>query len=217
MAWDFGTDAVLRLQIDVSRATGEMSQSLQLAPYDAYYYPFNASTDYQMYDTTITKWNSYRGGEFQQAVSALTYVPNNVYTNTSGDYNPYAMEWYANTNDRENGYIAWVANGVRSWTVHASAIRANPISEVGDRIIPEEPMYIILNFGMSNNFQSVTFNQLNFPNEMHIGESGSAARACDYELMVCVGRLYPRLHQGRLGHGRLQPGRLPDGGIHCRP
>lgn len=157
------------MQIEVSLATGEMSQSLQLAPYDAGYYPFNTTADYQIYDPTITKMNSYRGGTFQQAVSALTYVPNSVYQNTSGDFNTYAMEWYADTNNRENGYIAWVANGIRSWTVGASAIRANPLTEIGDRIIPEEPMYIILNFGMSNNFQSVVFTQLNFPNEMHIG------------------------------------------------
>ncbi|KAI5452688.1 hypothetical protein NCC49_000437 [Naganishia albida] len=159
---------VIEAQIEVSLATGEMSQSLQLAPYDAGYYPFNTTADYQIYDPTITKINSYRGGTFQQAVSALTYVPNSVYQNTSGDFNTYAMEWYADTNNRENGYIAWVANGIRSWTVGASAIRANPLTEIGDRIIPEEPMYIILNFGMSNNFQSVVFTQLNFPNEMHI-------------------------------------------------
>ncbi|KAJ9101837.1 hypothetical protein QFC21_003177 [Naganishia friedmannii] len=159
---------VIEAQIEVSLATGEMSQSLQLAPYDAGYWPFNSTADAKIYDPTITKWNSYRGGTFQQAVSALTYVPNNVYQNTTGDFNTYGLEWYADTNDRENGYIAWVANGVRSWTVHASSIRANPLTEIGQRIIPEEPMYLIVNFGMSNNFQSVTFNQLNFPNEMHI-------------------------------------------------
>ncbi|KAJ9113931.1 hypothetical protein QFC19_000126 [Naganishia cerealis] len=159
---------VIEAQIEVSLATGEMSQSLQLAPYDAAYWPFNTTADYQFYDTSITKWNSYRGGIFQQAVSALTYVPNNVYQNTSKDFNTYGLEWYADTNNRENGYIAWVANGVRSWTVHASAIRANPLTEIGPRIIPEEPMYLIMNFGMSNNFQSVTFSQLNFPNEMHV-------------------------------------------------
>lgn len=149
-----------------------MSQSLQLAPFDAGYWPFNTSSDYTQYDTDITQWNSYRGGTLQQAVSSLTWVGDDVYQNTSGNFNTYGMEWYATTDDRENGYVAWVASGKRSWTVHASATAANPLVEIGPRIIPEEPMYLIMNFGMSNNFQSVQFEQLNFPNEMHVGESG---------------------------------------------
>jgi beta-glucanase (GH16 family) len=147
-----------------------MSQSLQLAPFDAGYWPFNTSSDYTQYDSSITRWNSYRGGNLQQAVSSLTWVPDGVYQNTSQQFNTYGMEWYANTNDRDNGYVAWIASGVRSWTVHASAMAPNPKSEIGQRIIPEEPMYLIMNFGMSNNFQAVTFAQLDFPNEMHVGE-----------------------------------------------
>lgn len=147
-----------------------MSQSLQLAPFDAGYWPFNSSSDYQQYNTDITQWNSYRGGNLQQAASSLTWVGDDVYQNTSGNFNKYGMEWYGTTDDRENGYVAWEASGVRSWTVHASALRENPLVEIGPRIIPEEPMYLIMNFGMSNNFQNVQFQQLNYPNEMHIGE-----------------------------------------------
>ncbi|KAJ9100468.1 hypothetical protein QFC21_003507 [Naganishia friedmannii] len=159
---------LIEAQINTDHSKGEMSQSLQLAPFDAGYWPFNTSSDYTQYDSSITRWNSYRGGNLQQAVSSLTWVPDGVYQNTSQQFNTYGMEWYANTNDRDNGYVAWIASGVRSWTVHASAMAPNPATEIGQRIIPEEPMYLIMNFGMSNNFQSVAFAQLDFPNEMHV-------------------------------------------------
>lgn len=66
--------------------------------------------------------------------------------------------------------------------MYASAVGPNPNTDVGQRIIPEEPMtmvcfaslYVlssgvnaqIINFGMSNNFQTVDLNHLAIPNQM---------------------------------------------------
>lgn len=66
-----------------------MSQSLQVAPFDYQYQYNNKSNAVEMYDSDVTLWNSYLGGVYQQAVSALTYVPNDVYTGTSGNFNMY--------------------------------------------------------------------------------------------------------------------------------
>lgn len=63
--------------------------------------------------------------------------------------------------------------------MHAESIGPDPLTDIGQRLVSEEPMYLILNFGecarwqgslsrdsalvctgLSNNFQSVTFNQL---------------------------------------------------------
>jgi hypothetical protein len=60
----------------------------------------------------------------------------------------FSFEYVANPNAREDGYIAWVSDGVQSWTVKADATAANPRTEVGRRIIPEEPLAIIFNLGM---------------------------------------------------------------------
>lgn len=53
------------------------------------------------------------------------------------------FEYYGNPNNRANGYIHWMSEGVRSWTMRASAVRANPLSQVSQRLISEEPMAIV--------------------------------------------------------------------------
>jgi len=55
-----------------------VSQSAQVAPFDYDYQFDNTSTE--IYDTTITQYNSYLGGIYQQAVSGVTDVPSTVYS-----------------------------------------------------------------------------------------------------------------------------------------
>jgi hypothetical protein len=54
---------------------------------------------------------------------------------------------YSDPSNRDSGYVAWQSNGQRTWTLHSSAVRANPLTEIGQRLISEEPMAMILNFG----------------------------------------------------------------------
>lgn len=68
-----------------------MSQSAQVAPFDDFYQFDNSSSAVTIWAQDITKWNSYLGGVFQQAVSGLVYVDNGVYTGTSGLFNIYGM------------------------------------------------------------------------------------------------------------------------------
>ena len=60
---------------------------------------------------------------------------------------PTGFEMYSDPSNRDSGYVAWQANGKRTWTLHSSAIRANPLTQIGQRLISEEPMAMILNFG----------------------------------------------------------------------
>lgn len=160
---------IIEAQINVADAIGEVSQSLQTAPFDDYYQFNNASRYVTQYDTSTVHWNTYLGGVYQQAVSSLANVPSTSYTMVSpGTFNTYGFEMYANPNDRDNGYVTWVANGQPSWTMKAGATGANPRVEISARPVPEEPMTIIMNFGMSNNFQTVDFEGLTFPNYMYI-------------------------------------------------
>jgi len=61
------------------RPRGEVSQSFQIAPFDDYYYYANSSSDVTQFDTSISHWNTYKGGVYQQAVSSLAYVNNENY------------------------------------------------------------------------------------------------------------------------------------------
>jgi hypothetical protein len=56
-----------------------------------------------------------------------------------------------------DNYITWVANGEPSWTLHASAIGPDAGADIGQRLISEEPMYLIMNFGESSSHDPARF------------------------------------------------------------
>jgi len=62
---------------------------MQVAPFDAGYQFNNASSAVTQYNTDLTSWNSYLGGQYQQAISSLTYFDTNYYVGTTGDFNVY--------------------------------------------------------------------------------------------------------------------------------
>jgi hypothetical protein len=141
---------MIEAQVIIDSATGEVSQSFQVAPYDDYYQFYNTTNAYYtQYDTSITSWNSYLGGYYQQAVSSLTTVPSDIYYSqdsvggTSKNFTTFGFEYSTDTSDRSNGYITWVSNGKKSWTMDAGIVGPNSKTEVGQRIIPEEPMALV--------------------------------------------------------------------------
>lgn len=52
-----------------------------------------------------------------------------------------------------DGSIRWAINGSSTWTVHSSAIGPDAAAGIGQRIISEEPMSIVLNLAISFAFQ----------------------------------------------------------------
>ncbi len=82
-------------------------------------------------------------------MSGLTNIPSSNYAGTSGNFGVYGFEYTGNPADRQNGYITWVATGTKTWTMHASATGPNSRTQIGQRIVAEEPMAMIINFGTS--------------------------------------------------------------------
>lgn len=93
--------------------------------------------------------------------------------------------------DRKDGYITWYATGEPAWTLTAGAVGSNPRTQIGQRLISEEPMRlvcesgrngsatscdaetvcfrsIVLNLGISTSFQQFKASNLDFPAEMLI-------------------------------------------------
>lgn len=68
--------------------------------------------------------------------------------------------------DPSNGYITWSAADVPTWTMKAAAIGPNAKTEVSQRLVSEEPMYLILNLGISASFQTINWAELQFPAKM---------------------------------------------------
>jgi hypothetical protein len=72
-----------------------------------------------------------------------------------------------------NGYITWVNHGQKAWTVRAAgepvgqrleqpsnlqpstAMRPNAETQIGQRHVSDEPMYLIINLGFSEGFSRI--------------------------------------------------------------
>lgn len=129
---------IIEAQVDVSVFQGQVSQSLQVAPFNYKYQFNNASSVTPIQDSSITSFNSYKGGQFQQAVSAVTYIDSQNY-NGNG-YAPYSFEWWSDPSHRDQGYIAWTSNGQETWRATAATIAGDSETQISKRVIPEEPM-----------------------------------------------------------------------------
>ncbi|KAF2017080.1 glycoside hydrolase family 16 protein [Aaosphaeria arxii CBS 175.79] len=164
---------------DSTRGVGQVSQSYQTAPFDIWY---RADSDFmEVYDHSITEINAYQGGPFQQAVSGLTNLNNDWYNGKQ--YQKYAFDYKTG----KNGWITWYVGDDKTWTLDARAL--GPNGNVGRRVIPEEPLSIIANFGISNSFAYINWDLINktIPATMRIDyiriyqDEGNEIVTCDPE------------------------------------
>ncbi|KAJ9126589.1 hypothetical protein QFC24_001618 [Naganishia onofrii] len=142
---------VLEAQVDSGTRIGHVSQSAQFAPFNPHYWIKNGSGEYTIHDTDMTILNPYQGGVYQQAASGLSNTNQNCYTGNSGCSSVYGFEYAPG----DNGYVTWVSDDKLAWTLRGTAMAANTDAQVGQRPIPDEPMYLILNLGISENFGGI--------------------------------------------------------------
>ncbi|PBK96428.1 glycoside hydrolase family 16 protein [Armillaria gallica] len=160
---------IFEAEKDKLATTGQVvSQSAQFAPFSAdYVYGNSTDAEWEIYDESLTRPNSYHGSAVQQAVSALTHVPSGNFQGGGKQFVVYGFEYYSNPNSRGDGFITWITDGKPSARMGASAMAADPTgSGVSDRLVPEEPMSIILNLGISSNWQDIDTSTMIFPAEM---------------------------------------------------
>ncbi len=151
--------------IDTTLGVGTASQSSQIAPYDIWYMP-----DYnfvEIHNKTTTTMNTYAGGPFQQAVSAVTTLNDSWFENyepiANRRFQKYAIEMMS---DNDDGYVRWFVGETPTWTLHAKAL--HPEGNIGWRRMPKEPMSIILNLGISNNWAYINWLGIAWPSTMKI-------------------------------------------------
>jgi beta-glucanase (GH16 family) len=159
-------------EIDIFEATtqgtkGAVSQSGQWAPFNAGYEWFNTTQNMVITDPTITVQNVYTGGVFQQAISAVSVDNNNCYELDSGCFAVYGYE-YKPGFEADNGYISWVNDNKTAWSMTAAGVAADTRVDIGPRPVPQEPMYMIFNLGISPNFGFIDFEHLTFPTTMSV-------------------------------------------------
>ena len=96
--------------------------------------------------------NSYRGGPYQQALSGVSNLNNHWYNGNA--YQTYAFEYTPGA----DGHINWFVGDEKTWKMDGRSVRPN--GNIGQRIIPAEPMALVMNFGMSNSFAMLNFTGL---------------------------------------------------------
>jgi len=134
----------------IGAAIGSASQSFQVAPFDLMWRP---NTDWiEVYDHQTSQMNAYQGGVYQQALSTVTNLNNDWYNGKA--YQTYGFEYEPGA----DGYVVWNVGDVKTWKVEGNAV--GPNGNVGQRVMPEEPMSLIVNFGMSSGFAALNMTGL---------------------------------------------------------
>ncbi|GAA5900699.1 hypothetical protein JCM6882_000943 [Rhodosporidiobolus microsporus] len=153
-----------------SQGIGEISQSAQWAPFNPSYAIDNSSTDYVDYTTNdfLTEANVYLGGTTQQVTSGLSHTDADTYNSTT-NFALYGLEHIPSERDGwGNGKVLWTQADQEMWQISDQAMHANEEAGIGNRVVTAEPMYIILNLGLSENFGVVDLENLEFPSKMRV-------------------------------------------------
>lgn len=153
----------IEAEVDTTIGVGVASQLMQIAPYDIWYMP-----DYDfiaIHNKSVTTMNTYAGGPFQQAISGITTLNTLWYEYGNGThiFQRYGFEYI---NDDEKGYCRWFVGRDPTFTLNVQALHPN--GNIGQRQISKEPMLIIVNLGVLNNWAYIDWPGLNFPVTMRI-------------------------------------------------
>ncbi|GJE91332.1 glycoside hydrolase family 16 protein [Phanerochaete sordida] len=148
--------------------TGQVvSQSAQFAPFTHDYTILTDTADeFQIFTPDLTKPNGYKGSAVQQAVSCLTNLPDDMFQGSGQQFKTLGFEYWADPANPQDGFITWQSDGKPSYRLGAGAVGPDMGlngSMVGQRRIPEEPMSIVLNLGISSNWQKIDLTTMEFP------------------------------------------------------
>jgi len=170
-------------EAQISDGKGQVSQSGQWAPFNNEYIWFNTSDNLIIPNPVNSTLNTYIGGAFQQATSVVTQTNQKCYQLIDANcFEVFGFEYQPGFKD---AYISWISNNELAWTINVAGMAADTTVEIADRPIPQEPMYILANLGMSTNFGTVDLEHLTFPAVMRIDyirvyqQSGSINIGCD--------------------------------------
>jgi len=153
-------------EAQVSNELGKVSQSAQWAPFNDAYVWFNTSDTFSIADPSISVLNTYIGGSTQQATSVVTNTNQACYELSAGAcYSVYGFQYKPGF---DNAYITWMSDSKAAWTINAGGLAADPVTQIAARPIPQEPMYLLVNLGMSENFGTVDIEHLTFPNHLRM-------------------------------------------------
>lgn len=150
---------VIEAQTNAQTRIGEVSLSSQWAPFNPGYNWLN-ETHMIIEDDSVTHLNTYKGGVFQETTSGVADTNQDCYETaqdgTEGCFAVYAIEYRTGP----DGYIKWFNDDKLAWTYLEGGMGPVAIADVGNRPVPDEPMYILFNLAMSYNFGPIDLDGL---------------------------------------------------------
>lgn len=172
---------ILEAQVDW-RGYGTASQSIQIAPFDYQWtWDNTSSAGMEIYNNSRTVLNLWKGAATQESASAVTNFGTEAYNGEA--FESFGYELTPGTD--ADSMITWSMGGEPTWSLKAGAFLPDDRTLVGQRLMSEEPMYMILNFALSPAFQTLQFNRLEFPGTMYVDyvrvwqEKGKTDITCD--------------------------------------
>lgn len=114
-----------------------------------------------------------------------------------GQFAEYGFEYVPGISDES--HITWTSGGEPSWRLNNAALDPDPIAEIGRRPVSNEPMYLILNLGLSQSFGTPDFDRLTWPTTMSIGELLTSIDSRPKRLLTLTSHFFSSLN--RLGQG----------------
>lgn len=165
------------MQVDYT-GVGSTSQSIQFAPIDAGYSWKNETPETVMFNESITFQNIWHGSVNQESASVITLADETSYGGNG--YSTFGFEY----DPGPNGRITWAMNATPTWQLNAEAIGPNAAAGIGQRLISEEPMSIVLNLAISEKFQPPEWGKIKFPGTLYIDyvrvyQKGTPKISCD--------------------------------------
>jgi len=120
--------------------------------------------------STIRIWLDPIPTEEALSVSGLTKLPSDMFQGAPNKrLVKMGFEYWANPSNPDEGFVTWMVDDKLSVRMGAAAVGADQGTDgsgVGPRLIPEEPMSIVFNLGMSQNWQTIDLASMVFPSEM---------------------------------------------------
>lgn len=116
----------------------------QTAPFDdSYNWTFNAAHHFNG-----ATQNSYTGSVYQEAISGTQQIPAEGYIDAEGSrFVTFGFEYEPDWDSNGEGYITWYVDGQKSWTAPSAVAPAREEMNISRRLIPVEPMSIVINYG----------------------------------------------------------------------
>ncbi|KAK7044468.1 GH16 domain-containing protein [Favolaschia claudopus] len=144
---------------------GQVSQSAQWAPFNAGYIWNNSTQGMNIVDLKVSHQNSYSGGVFQQATSVVSTTNQDCYQQTKQCFSVQGFEYVPGYDE---GYITWITDSKITWTLFGAGVTKDDETQIAARPITDEPLYILINLGISHAFGFVDFEHIIFPATMRI-------------------------------------------------